>query len=151
MQLETPVAKTHSSSGTRAIQIEGRSPSFGVPIQRPKMAERLPEHTVGRREFHLTLVTPPEYASLSVADRARLANGVEIAGAPHGRGMTRKDIGDMPNFQMEIAWPEAQAFRRTLRTTTGKTLDATDLHISLNGGIGDAIKARDAAPPPGQN
>jgi hypothetical protein len=46
---------------------------------------------------------------------------------------------------MAIDWPEAQEFRHSLVTSNGTPLGGKDLHVSLNGGIGDAVKARDAA------
>lgn len=139
VQMETPIPLTSSKAGgTHAIEIEGRSPYFGVPVQAPKMAGRLPVKSIGRREFHITVLSPPELAALPPAKRDELARGVDIPGQPRGRGMDRKDIGDMASFQMKVDWPEAQAFRQKLG------LGPKDLHVSLNGGIGKAIEARDA-------
>lgn len=139
VQMETPVPLTSSKSGgTQAIEIEGRSPYLGVPVQSPKMADRLPVKSIGRREFHITVLSPPELAALPQTTREELARGVDIPGRPRGRSMERNDIGDMASFQMEVDWPEAQAFRQKLG------LGPKDLHVSLNGGIGKAIEARNA-------
>lgn len=139
VQMETPVPLTSGKAGgTHAIEIEGRTPYLGVPVQSPKMAGRLPVKSVGRREFHITVLSPPELAALPAAKRAELARGVDIPGRPRGRSMERNDIGDMASFQMEVEWPEAQAFRQQLG------LSPKDLHVSLNGGIGKAIEARNA-------
>jgi len=51
----------------------------------------------------------------------------------------RHDIGDTPGYQLAVTWPEAQAFRKKYG------LEAKELHVSLSGGIGEAIAKRDAA------
>jgi len=146
VQMEIPVPLTTARSGsTRAIPIKGRSTYFGVPVEPPAMADRLPTKAVGRREFHITVLSPPEWAALTLEEQARLAQGAEISGVPRGRGIVRKEIGNMGGFQMTIEWPEAQAFRQSVRSGDGASLPDKDLHISLNGGIGDAILARDTA------
>jgi hypothetical protein len=59
----------------------------------------------------------------------------------------RRAVGrpDTPAYQLEISWPEAQKLRADLGLPPKK------LHVSLSGGIGDAVRARDAAGsvPPG--
>jgi hypothetical protein len=136
IQMETPIPTTTTKSGgTRAVEIEGRYPYFGVPVQPPKMAGRLPVKSIERREFHISILSPPELQSLPASVREELARGVDIPGQPRGRSMDRNDIGDMANFQMAVEWPEAQSFRAKLG------LGAKELHVSLNG----AIEAHDAS------
>lgn len=142
LQLETPVA-IHAAvdpHATRAVLVDGSGTNryLGVQVIKPTMAERLPLDAKARREFHVTLLTPQEFAALSPEVQAELAKGVEIGGSPRGRGLQRSVFGDTPVYQMEIEWPEAQAFRAKLG------LDARKLHVTLSGGIGDA--ARRAAP-----
>jgi hypothetical protein len=146
MQLEMPRPLTTAAGGTKAILLDGRSKFFGVPCEEPRMADRMPEQTIGRREFHITVLSPPEVESLSTADKAKIVNGVVIPGQPRGRGMIRNNIGDFHGYQMEVDWPEAQEFRRSLKTGEGKPLGDKDFHVSLNGGIGDAIAKAKAAP-----
>lgn len=142
IQTETPVPLTSARSGTHAIEIEARSAYFRVPVLAPRMAGRLPVKSTSRREFYITLLSPPELAALPQATRETLQHGVDIPGNPRGRSMDRKDIGQMASFQMSVEWPEAQAFRQQLG------LGPKDLHVSLNGGIGKAIEARDASAAP---
>jgi hypothetical protein len=85
---EMPIPITKSASGTRAILLDGRSKFFGVPCEEPRMAGRMPEQTIGRREFHITVLSPPELESLSPLDRAKLANGADI---PGGAARARHD------------------------------------------------------------
>ena len=79
-------------------------------------------------------------------DKFKLAGGVDIPGAPRGTGMVRHDIGDFHGYQMVVEWPEAQAFRKSLTTSDGKPLGDKDFHVSLHGGIGDAVKKAKATP-----
>jgi hypothetical protein len=46
------------------------------------------------------------------------------------------DIAGTPTYQIEIIWPEAQEFRQMLG------LGEKKFHVSLNGGIGDPVRAR---------
>lgn len=146
MQLEMPRPLTTAAGGTKVILLDGRSKFFGVPCEEPRMADRMPEQTIGRREFHITVLSPPELESLSTADKAKIVNGYVIPGQPRGRGMIRNNIGDFHGYQMEVDWPEAQEFRRSLTTGEGKPLGDKDFHVSLNGGIGDAIAKTKGAP-----
>jgi hypothetical protein len=97
----------------------------------------LPPGAPGRREFHVTVLSPPELAGLPKDKRAKL--GTAIPGGPVSSAVVNKPIGDAPGWQLKISWPEAQKFRAELG------LGEKDFHVSLNGGIGDAIKAREAA------
>jgi hypothetical protein len=60
--------------------------------------------------------------------------------------MIRHDIGDFHGYQMELDWPEAQAFRASLKKADGTPLGNKDFHVSLNGGIGDAVAKAKQAP-----
>ncbi|MBA3462162.1 MAG: hypothetical protein H0T46_19535, partial [Deltaproteobacteria bacterium] len=96
VQMETPVPITSpETSGTRAILVDGRSKFLGVPLKEPKMTNMIPEQTVGRREYHITVVTPPEYANLSAESRTMIESGVDIPGTPRGRNMAREDFNGM--------------------------------------------------------
>lgn len=75
------------------------------------------------------------------------ANGTfdaDAGGRAVGRRTTSHEvascpIGDTPGYQLAVEWPEAQEYRKKLG------LGPKDLHVSLNGGIGDAISKREAA------
>ena len=74
-----------------------------------------------------------------------LTSGADIPGRPQPGQVGRRDI-EQPNgqaaypaYQLEVTWPEAQALRARLG------LPPKQLHVSLNGGVGKAVRARDAA------
>ena len=85
------------------------------------------------------MLSPPELAALPADKRALVTGGANIPGAPKSGEMVNKPIGDTPGWQLKVDWPEAQKFRADLG------LGEKEFHVSLNGGIGDAVKARDAA------
>ncbi len=133
-----PLGAAKAPGGTHAVSVPGKGgPYFGVTIKDPRVI--LPPDAPGRREFHITVLSPPELASIPAYKRARVASGVDIPGEPTAGEIVRKDIGDTPGYQLEIVWPEAQTFRSSLG------LGPKDLHVSLNGGIGEAIAKREAA------
>jgi hypothetical protein len=146
IQNEMPIPKLPGSGGaTRAVVIDGRAKFVGVPLEEPRMADRTPEGTKPRREFHITLLSPPEYAALGADDKARLAAGVNIPGEPRGRSMAKGKYGE---FSMAVDWPEAQEFRKSLISTDGKPLGEKQLHVTLSDGLADVIE-KTKAPPTG--
>jgi hypothetical protein len=132
-----PLEGATTLGATHVLEIAGRTPFFGVTIKDPRII--LPPGTLGRREFHITVLTPAELAALPAPRRAELAHGKDIAGTPTSGAVLRKNIGDTPGFQLVIEWEGAQKFRESLG------LKRKDLHVSLNGGIGEAMAKRDAA------
>jgi hypothetical protein len=140
-----PVNPGPTAGKIRLVEIGGNNQSyFGLTIQDPRII--LPtDAAFGRREFHITVIEPPELEKLPAAVREQLKNGVDIPGTPQPGGMLRKPV-DVPQanmhrvgYQLEVQWQEAQNFRASLG------LGPKHLHVSLNGGMGEAFKARDAA------
>ncbi len=135
------ITPTH---GARAVAIPGREgPYLGVAVRDPRLV--LPTDAKGRREFHITVLSPPELAALPADRRRQVEAGIDIAGEPVAGAVTRQDIAGTMAYRIEVEWPEAQAFRATLG------LANKDFHVSLSGGIGDAIRARDAAKAGGED
>ncbi len=133
-----PVHPAKTPGHTAAVEIPGREgPYFGVQVQDPRVI--LPPDAPSRQEYHVTVLTPPELAALPADKRAKIQNGAEIPGSPKGGEVVNKPIDDHPGYQLKVEWPEAQKFREELG------LGPKDFHVTLNGGIGDAIRARDAA------
>ena len=131
-----PVEAGASPGTTRATTTAGREGSYtAVTVKDPRFV--LPPDVPGRREYHITVVSPPEMASLSPEMRARVASGVDIAGIPKAGKVLKKEFEGAPNYQLEVDWPEAAALRESLG------LPQKDLHVSLNGGLGDAARARE--------
>ena len=141
LQVQNPqiIPLTAGQSGTHVQIVKGRTAYFGVGIEDPRII--LPPDAVPRREFHITVLSPPELAGLSPSAKAKLKAGLDIKGKPVAGNVVRHDIGDTPGWQLEVTWPEAQAFRKQ------HGLPSKELHVSLNGGIGAAIARRDAAKP----
>ena len=86
----------------------------------------------------MTVLSPPELAGLSPANMAKITGGYNIPGAPEGGKVIKGEIAGSPTYQLEVKWPEAEKLRAELG------LGKKKLHVSLNGGIGDAVRARDA-------
>ena len=57
--------------------------------------------------------------------------------------MVQNKHGD---FSMAIDWTEAQAFRKSLKSGDGTPLPDEELHVTLSGGIADAIDNAKAPP-----
>lgn len=140
-----PVTPGATASSTRAVQIPGAGdPYFGVTVADPRIV--LPP-TMGRREYHITVLSPPELKKVMDDPRLRsiLEAGADIPGQPQPGQVGRHDI-EQPNgqaaypaYQLEVSWPEAQELRAKLG------LQSKQFHVSLNGGVGKAVRARDAA------
>lgn len=132
-----PLSPPAAPGTTRAAVSRGREGSYcAVSVRDPRFI--LPPNVPGRGEYHLTLLSPPEMAGLPPAVRARLEKGVDIAGAPRAGAIHRREFAGAPNYQLEVDWPEAQAWRRSLG------LPEKELHVSLNGGLGDAARRLEA-------
>ena len=140
-----PVTPGATPTSTRAVAIPGAGdPYFGVTVADPRIV--LPP-TMGRREYHITVLSPPELKKVmdDPTLRAILEAGGDIPGHPEPGHVGRHDIeqpngqADYPAYQLEVSWPEAQAFRAKLGLPEKK------FHVSLNGGVGKAVRARDAA------
>ncbi len=140
-----PVTPGSTPSSVRAVEIPGAGdPYFGVTVADPRIV--LPP-TMGRREYHITVLSPPELKKVMDDPKLRdtLDSGKDIPGYPQPGQVGRHDI-EQPNgqaaypaYQLEVSWPEAQALRARLG------LPPKQFHVSLNGGVGKAVRARDAA------
>lgn len=136
-----PLTKTAAPGATRAEHSKGRGDNefLNVPVAAPRMAAELPAGTKGRREFHLTVIEPPEWKLLPRDVQDALRAGLDIPGEPSGGRLVTSKNG-FP--QMAVDWPQANA----LRAKYG--LPAKEFHISLSGGINAALTPVAARPPP---
>jgi hypothetical protein len=140
-----PVTPGATPTSTRAVEIPGAGdPYFGVTVADPRIV--LPP-TMGRREYHITVLSPPELKMVMGNPRLKaiLEANADIPGHPQPGNVGRHDI-EQPNgqaaypaYQLEVSWQGAQDLRAKLGLPEKK------FHVSLNGGVGKAVRARDAA------
>ncbi len=157
-----PIAPGTMTSA-EVVSGKGTNKYLGVEVQVPKeMLKQLPPGTKGRIEYHVTLLSPPEMSLLSDTARASVAQGVVLGGAPRLKGNIEKV---MLAHRAPVEWPEANAFRHSLELQSRAEVEAAllekpglaksvdlstlvpmlkdgDLHVTLTGGVNEAIEQR---------
>ena len=120
-----------SSGSTRVVPIEGRVDYLGVPVAQPHYI--LPPGTPSRREHHITILSPDEFASLPDGQRARVAAGIDISGAPQPGLVVSHPIGDFDAWQQKVGVARGPEAPRGARLTEKRVSHQHDGRYSRRG------------------
>ncbi len=91
------------------------------------------------RDYHITIVTPPEYAALPPDKVKLIENGIDIPGTPQSGDQTKNQFAGIDVHKLKVTWEGANKVRADLGLPP-----KDDMHVTLSGGIGDAVKAQNA-------
>lgn len=163
--LSTQPAAPRTTTDAEMVSGKGTNRYLAVQVSAPaEMLKQVPAGSKGRVEYHVTLISPPEMGLLTPAAQASIANGVVLGGAPRLTGTVER--GKLA-YLAPVEWAEASAFRQSLElrpmpeleaaihdnpslakslNLSGgvPTLRAGDLHVTLTGGVNEAIESRGA-------